>query len=340
MVNNQLIQILLFPITFLYRFLIFIRNVLYDTGLIPALKAGCPVISVGNLSVGGTGKTPFVIWLAEQYSSDNRNVGVLTRGYGRDNNNPQTYIPSDKINDWRESGDEPFLIHNRLGNVTLAVDANRLRGASAAIDKGNCDLLILDDGFQHRKIHRDIDIVLFDRSDNPERNLLIPSGRLREPMNSLRRADVLIYSGDEEDSARLSKYLNDSCIICGGEKKPDSLVNVQSGNEIEFSSLNETNITAFCGIGNPEGFRATLRSAGPANIDFLFFSDHHIYQDPDLANIRNRYLTSKSEFLITTEKDSFKIPQNFYEELSVYFLRIKFDVTWGKKKLNSLLMKY
>jgi len=309
-------------------------------GLIPAKKAGCPVISVGNISVGGTGKTPFVIWLAEQYSSENRNVGVLTRGYGRPNNNPQTYIPSDKINDWRESGDEPFFIHNRLGNVTLAVDANRLRGASAAIDKGNCDLLILDDGFQHRKIHRDIDIVLFDYSDKPDGNLLIPSGRLREPMSSLQRADVLIYSGDEKDSVRLSKYVNDSCIICGGKKKPDSLVNVQSGNEIDFSSLKDSKISAFCGIGNPEGFRATLRSAGPANIDFLSFSDHHVYQDPDLANIRNLYLTSKSEFLITTEKDSFKIPQNFYEELSVYFLRIKFDVTWGKKKLISLLMKY
>ncbi len=309
-------------------------------GLIPAKKAGCPVISVGNISVGGTGKTPFVIWLAEQYSSENRNVGVLTRGYGRHNNSPQTYMPSDKINDWRESGDEPFFIHNRLGNVTLAVDANRLRGASAAIDKGNCDLLILDDGFQHRKIHRDIDIVLFDYGDKPDGNLLIPSGRLREPMSSLRRADVLIYSGDEKDSVRLSKYVNDSCIICGGKKKPDSLVNVQSGNEIDFSSLKDSKISAFCGIGNPEGFRATLRSAEPANIDFLSFSDHHVYQDPDLANIRNLYLTSKSEFLITTEKDSFKIPQNFYEELSVYFLRIKFDVTWGKKKLISLLMKY
>ena len=308
-------------------------------GMFPAKKAGCPVVSVGNISVGGTGKTPFVIWLAEQYSSKNRNVGVLTRGYGRQNKNPQTYIPSDKINDWRESGDEPFLIHNRLGNITLAVDADRLRGASAAIDKGNCDLLILDDGFQHRNIHRDIDIVLFDYSDKLQENLLIPSGRLREPISSLRRADVLIYSGDEKDSARLYKYLNDSCIICGGEKNPDWLVNIQSANEIEFSTLKDSKISAFCGIGNAEGFRATLNIAGPTNIDFHSFSDHHLYQDSDLLKIRNQYLSSNSKFLITTEKDSFKLPQNFCEELSVYFLRLKYDVTWGKKKLISLLMK-
>jgi len=246
-------------------------------GLFSAKKAGCSVVSVGNISIGGTGKTPFVIWLAEFYSSENRNVGILTRGYGRNNKTPQTYIPSDKIIDWRESGDEPFLIHNRLGNVTLAVDANRLRGAGTAIDRENCDLLILDDGFQHRKIHREIDIVLLNDSHKLQENLLIPSGRLREPLSSLRRADVLIYSGDENDFARYNKFLKDSCIICGGEKKPDSLVNIQSGNEIEFSTLKDSNISAFCGIGNPEGFCNTLRSAEPTNLDFHSFSDHHLH---------------------------------------------------------------
>ena len=308
-------------------------------GLFSAKKTGCSVVSVGNISIGGTGKTPFVIWLAEFYSSENRNVGILTRGYGRNNKTPQTYIPSDKIIDWRESGDEPFLIHNRLGNVTLAVDANRLRGASAAIDRGNCDLLILDDGFQYRKIHRDIDIVLFDDSEKLQENLLIPSGRLREPLSSLRRADVLIFSGDENDSARLSKFLKDSCIICGREKKPDSMVNIQSGNEIEFSTLKDSNISAFCGIGNPEGFFDTLRSAEPANLDFHSFSDHHLYQDSDLATIKKHYLSSNSEFLVTTEKDSFKLPQNFCAEMDVYFLRIKYEVTWGSEKLISLLKK-
>ena len=97
MINNQLMLILLLPITFLYRFLIFIRNALYDIGLFPTKKARCPVVSVGNISVGGTGKTPFVIWLAEQYSSENRNVGILTRGYGRNSKPQKTYIPSDKI---------------------------------------------------------------------------------------------------------------------------------------------------------------------------------------------------------------------------------------------------
>lgn len=339
MFNNHLMLFLMLPITILYRLLIFIRNLLYDKGVFPAKKAGCPVVSVGNISVGGTGKTPFVIWLAEQFSSRNRNVGILTRGYGRDNKNPQTYIPSDKINDWRDSGDEPFLIHNRLGNVTLAVNANRLRGASAAIDKGNCDLLILDDGFQHRKIHRDIDIVLFDDSDNLREKLLIPSGRLREPLSSLRRADVLVYSGEEKDSARLDKFLKNGCIVCGGKKTADSLVNIHTGNEIEFSSLNNTNISAFCGIGNPEGFRSTLKSAEPKNLTFTAFSDHHLYSESDLNKIRKQYLSSKSKFLVTTEKDSFKLPQNFYVELNVYFLRIKYDVTWGKERLISLLMK-
>ena len=330
---------LLFPISILFRVLISIRNLSYDIGIFRTKKVGCPVISVGNISVGGTGKTPFVIWLAEYFSSADRDIGILTRGYGRHNKNPQTYIPSDNIPDWRDSGDEPFLIHNRLENVTLAVDANRISGAAAAIDKGKCDLFVLDDGFQHRKIHRDLDIVLLDDSKKLEDRLLIPSGRLREPLSSLGRADVMIYSGEEDDSVRFDKYLKDSCIVCGGEKTADSLVHIQSGNEIEFSSMKNSNISAFCGIGNPEGFLSILESTEPKTLTFLPFSDHHLYQDSDLSNIQTHYFSSKSEFLVTTEKDSFKLPQNFYEELNVYFLRINYVITWGKEELLGLLKK-
>lgn len=339
MFNNKIILILLLPISILFRLLIFIRNLFYDIGIFRTQKAGCPVISVGNISMGGTGKTPLVIWLAEQYSSKNKNVGILTRGYGRHNKQPQTYIPSDTIRDWRDTGDEPFLIHNRLGNVTLAVDINRNRGAAAAIDKGNCDLLILDDGFQHRKIHRDLDIVLLGDSQRLEERLIFPSGRLRESLSSLKRADVLIYAGKEEDISRFNDHLKSSCVVCGGKKSVDSLVHIQSGKEIELSSLKDSNISAFCGIGNPKSFRLILESAEPKNITFLPFSDHHLYGDSDLGNIKTQYLSSRSEFLVTTEKDAIKLPQNFSAELNVYFLRINYEITWGEEKLLDILTK-
>jgi len=330
---------LLFPISILYRILIFIRNLFYERAVFPVKKVACPVISVGNISMGGTGKTPFVIWLAEHFSSEDRNVGILTRGYGRKSSDPLTYNPSATITDWRDSGDEPYLMHNRLENVTLAVDANRIRGATAVIEKENCDLLILDDGFQHRKIHRDLDIVLLDDGKKLKDRLLIPSGRLREPLSSLNRADVLIYSGEEVDSIRFNKFIKASCIICGGNKTVDSLVHIQSGNEIEISSLKDANISAFCGIGNPEDFRLILESAEPSNLVFLPFSDHHLYQDSDLSKIKLLYFSSKSKFLVTTEKDSIKLPQNFYEELNVYFMRINYEITWEKEKLLALLKK-
>lgn len=321
----------------MYRSVIFLRNFLYDVNVLPAKKVDAFVISVGNLSTGGTGKTPLVLSLIESLSSQGKIPAVLSRGYGRTGSGPKFYGPSTPISDWRESGDEPFLIKNRIGEVTLVIDSVRYRGAMAAVDNGQSEIIILDDGFQHRGIHRNLDIVIVDTNEKLKNRLLLPIGRLREPLNSLRRADVVVVMGEETEAKSFRKYLRKDAVICGGLKEADKMINIQTGEEIGFSRLKGAGLTAFCGIGNPESFRDLLTSFQPKNVSFLSFPDHHAYTTSDFDRIKSQHAASNSEFLLTTEKDSIKLPSNFLGETDVYYLRIKFSLTWGKESFDTLL---
>ena len=321
----------------MYGAVISLRNFLYDLNILPAKKVDAFVISVGNLSTGGTGKTPMVLSLIESLSSREKKTAVLSRGYGRAGSGPKFYGPSTPIGDWRESGDEPLLIKNRISAVTLVIDSVRYRGAATAVAEGRCEIIILDDCFQHRGIHRDLDIVIVDTDEKLKNRLLLPIGRLREPLNSLRRADVVVVMGEETEAKSFRKYLRKDAVLCGGLKEADKIINIRTGEEIDLSRLKRTGITAFCGIGNPEGFRDLLNSFQPKNLSFLPFPDHHIYTASDFDKIRSQHAASNSQLLLTTEKDSIKLPSNFLDETDVYFLRIKFSLTWGKESFDTLL---
>lgn len=331
---------LLYPLSLLYRTFIALRNLFFDLGVFSRNRVDAIVISVGNLSVGGTGKTPLVLYLIDVLSAFEKNIAVITRGYGRSSSSPKLYLPSEKINHWLESGDEPFLLKNRVENLVISIDSKRFRGAAEAIKKGKSDLIILDDGFQHRSLKRDLDIVIVDNSKKLEERLLIPAGRLREPLKSLKRADIVVFMGSEEDSHGIKGYLKDETVLCGGLKEPELLIRADSNEAVSFSELKDKKITAFCGIGNPEGFRSTLNSFNPALLELLKFPDHHIYMQTDFNSISKRFLSSNSDFLITTEKDAFKLPPNFLSEIDVYILRITFKLGWGKsefdKKINEI----
>ena len=148
--------------------------------------------------------------------------------------------------------------------------------------------------------------------------------------------------GSETDSAAVHKYLNSETVLCGGLKEPDALFKLNSHKKLDLSELSGKKLTAFCGIGNPDGFRSTLNSFNPALLELLEFPDHHNYTLSDLEKIRNNYISSNSNFLITTEKDSFKLPSDFFSEIDLYFLRIAFKITWGKdkfdKKVNEVIL--
>ena len=328
---------ILYPLSLLYRTLIALRNLFFDLGVFSQNRVDATVISVGNLSVGGTGKTPLVLYLIDMISAYRKNIAVVSRGYGQSSNSPKLYLPYEKISDWLESGDEPFLLKNRVENLTISIDPNKIRGAAEAVEKAKSELIILDDGFQHRTLKRDLDIVIVNDSKKLEERLLLPAGRLREPLKSLKRADIVVFMGSEADSAGIQKYLNSESILCGGVKEPDLLINLNSDEELELSELSGKKLTAFCGIGNPDGFLSTLNSFEPSQVELLKFPDHHIYTERDFTEIKNKFISSNSDFLITTEKDAFKLPQNFFTEIDVYLLRISFKLGWGKSEFEKTI---
>ncbi len=189
------IRFLLFPLTGLYGLAIEIRNLLYDKRCIKTSKFDIPVISVGNLTVGGTGKTPFVIYLAQYLKESSLSVGIVSRGYGRKTKG--TVIVHDGksiLSSHDESGDEPWLIASALKSVPVIVDEDRTQGIQTLIDKFPVDVVLLDDAFQHRRAGRDLDILLINSRESSGNYHLLPGGKLREPLRQSRRASLIVHT--------------------------------------------------------------------------------------------------------------------------------------------------
>ncbi|MAM14078.1 MAG: tetraacyldisaccharide 4'-kinase, partial [Candidatus Marinimicrobia bacterium] len=194
-ITETKIKFLFFPITLFYWGVIFWRNIFYNFNFFVSRKIPTKVISVGNITAGGTGKTPAVIYLSQIFKKRNYKVAVLSRGYGRKTAGTQLVTAGkDKVLDWRNFGDEPTLISQKLEDIPIVVDQNRHRGAMYLIEKFNPDIIIMDDAFQHRSIERDLDLVLLNSQAPISDYRLIPHGLLREPIRHLKRADAIILT--------------------------------------------------------------------------------------------------------------------------------------------------
>lgn len=268
------------PLSAIYGATVQTRNALYDRGLLKARRLSGPVVSVGNISVGGSGKTPFVILLGGLLKERGIPFDVLSRGYGRETRGVLAVDPNGSPRDF---GDEPILIAKRLG-CPVVVGENRYQAGLLAEDKFGAQLHILDDGFQHRTLVRDFDIVLAGQQDAGDE--LLPTGRLREPLSSLRRADAVVISA-EEDPSRLK-------------------LNVQHIWRIRRSVTVEgapPNPVAFCGIARPQPFIDQLRNAGIKPAATKFYPDHHPYSVEDVRGLAALCKESGAGGFITTEKD-------------------------------------
>ena len=280
------------------------RTRLYDRGVLPTYRLNHPVISVGNLTVGGTGKTPLVIELAAQFRSLGYRPVVLSRGYRRKSRGIVVVSRGEGPEvAWQESGDEPALMAIRLPGVAIVVGTDRHRAGLLAEREGLGDLFILDDGFQHRRLHRDFDIIAIDPGEWAAPDLLLPQGRWREPRQALARAHAACVL--ESDSTPIPELPIPQFRI---ETVVDGIV--RDGNLIEASSLAGTPISAFAGIAKPERFFRALESLGVPAAQKKVFPDHHAYRRADLADLHNRVC-------ITTEKDAVRLPAGDF-----YFLRI------------------
>jgi tetraacyldisaccharide 4'-kinase len=316
--------VLLWPFSLIYGCATLIRHVLYIKGFLKIDKVGCRVISVGNITVGGTGKTPIVMFLAKRASDQGKKVCIVSRGYGRKSRG--TVVVSDERNvlvSSSQAGDEPYLMASSSPGIPVIVDRDRVRGARYAVQNYKPDLIFLDDGFQHRRLFRDKDIVALGFPNPIGNGWLLPAGPLREYPRFLQRADIL-WINSIENSPRLQQLLQklSHIPVVFSSFQPVELVDVEGRDH--GIDLDGKKITAFCGVGNPNRFRNTLEKMGAQIQEFIVFRDHFRYSKRAIRTIEHRAV--HSEFIITTEKDWVKLPVQFFETKKWYCVRVNISL--------------
>ena len=284
-------SIVLSPLAFVYGAGARLRISLYDRGLLQRRRLGRPVISIGNLSVGGTGKTPMVIWLAEHFLAEGRRVAILSRGYrGRGG-----------------SSDEIELMKHRLGGRGLFGVGKDRYAQGKRLEQQGADIFLLDDGFQHTQLARDVDIVLLDRSQPVSEDAVLPAGRLREPVSALDRADIVVETrtngGEPEASIPAPKAVR----IFGASTELQGFRRLGDGKWMDAAELGAGPFYAFCGIGNPQAFFLDLRRWRLSVGGERAFRDHHRYTVAEVRTLQDAAERAGAQGLITTEKDFFNL---------------------------------
>jgi tetraacyldisaccharide 4'-kinase len=333
-------------LAFPYAAAIRLRNGLYDRGWLVQRRLPCRVISIGNLTVGGTGKTPLVIWTVEQLMAKGLRVAVLSRGYRRQYSS--RYV---LVSDGRgtrvgpdEAGDEPFLIARRCPGAVVAVGADRYRLGRWVLERCEIDCIVLDDGFQHRGLHRDLDLLLIDATDPQGLRALLPAGRLREPLSSAGRATALIVTrADQVQDIRpvvapIMESTRDGLEPILVRFVPDECVEVGSGVPKSRAELSGRKVFLFSGIANPSGFRQSVDELGVEVVGEMGFPDHHRYSAHHLAEMRRRAQQVGADCLLTTEKDAVKIAALCGSDVPTWALRLRTEVFEGRERLQNLLV--
>jgi len=328
-VKNSLLCWLLIPLSWVYSIVVNLRNKLYDAKKLTIRHLDAKVISVGNITVGGTGKTPIVEYVARHFKEKGLKVCVLSRGYKRKSKGTQIVTDGSQIlTRIEDAGDEPFLLAQRLHGIPIVVDSDRYRGGFVAQKQFSPDIIILDDGFQHRRLARDVDIVSLDGSKPFGNGRILPAGPLREKPNSLTRADVILLTqvNDNDVASNINTIIKFcSAPVFKSAHRPLSLI----GEDGSFESpqiLNGKNIIAFCGIANPKRFHKTLANLGAQVCEFLIFPDHHFYGRAQIQKIAHTALKMQAACVVTTEKDWVRLPPKLPQEIQWRFLSIELAV--------------
>jgi tetraacyldisaccharide 4'-kinase len=303
------------------------RNAAYDRRWKPIHHAAVPVVSVGNLTLGGTGKTPMVEWLARWYRHRGLRVAILSRGYGQ----------TAGLND------EGRVLEENLADVPHLQDPDRVALARIATEELESELIVLDDGFQHRRLARDIDVVLVDALEPFGLGHLFPRGLLREPVRSLKRASVVVLS-----RADLVTAVDRAAIRAQAERLAGPLRWVEArhapldlidgdGHLSALDVLEGQSVAAFCGIGNPEGFRRTLAPLCGELADLRVFPDHHAYSAEDVGSLERWAALLGANLVLTTQKDLVKLRAGLLGPAPLRALRIGLEVTAGGDVMDDVL---
>ena len=341
------LKIILIPFSLIYSLIIFIRNKLYDFKIFRSHKISKPVISIGNITTGGTGKTPLTIFIAKYFLEKHLKVGIVSRGYKRKTD--KIVIVSNGVcinNNIEDCGDELILISNELikdnkNNFFSAAGSDRVETANLLIDMFDPDIIILDDGFQNRRIQRDLDVVIIDATnyftDILGNTFTLPSGHLRETFAGMRRADLIMQNNKSDNFEIINSLLKYDKEILIMRYKTEYFMDNKNG----ILENQKTDAIVFSGIANDYSFNKMIKDSGINIIEKMNFPDHHHYTIEDINFLKNRF-TNGSVF-ITTEKDFIKIKNfnEFISEYHVYFLKLEIEIATKKNilfnKLNELV---
>jgi len=302
-----------------------------------------PVISIGNLTAGGTGKTPAVLYVTEKLKEAGWKPGILTRGYGRHSPHRHEAVAAGAHVPVERSGDEP-QIFLRAGVAPLGIGADRWQAGRLLQQEFGVNLLLLDDGFQHVRLERQVDIVLVDAFNPSGGGEALPLGRLREPLEGLARADIMVITRSDhgrlvESAERMLRRYNPRAPIFRAHAQPKEWVAVAGGETIAADALPFRRVAAFCGIGNPHSFWATLGALGYDMVDRLRFDDHHRYKPRELRFMAHQFRQAGAEAVVTTEKDMVNLGEDadrLLGPLPLYWLRIGVQVERENEFLEAI----
>ena len=308
-----LARVVLSPLSVLYAGIVILRAWLYERGLLRSKRLQTPVISVGNLSLGGTGKTPMVIWLAERFLAQGKRVAILSRGYKGSSG----------------SSDEIELMKSRLGNrVQFGVGSDRY-AQGLRLEPSGVDIFLLDDGYQHLQLARDVNILLLDSSRPAANDRLLPAGRLREPLSAMSRADLLVFTRTETNpgtDTAIGKLQNGAVFAAQTRLLGFRKFAAASPQVFAASELGPGPFYAFCGIGNPGAFVVDLEHWGLSVAGKQAFADHHRYSDSEAAELLETAQHAHAVALITTEKDAHNLRNIDFQGFPVYIAIINLVV--------------
>lgn len=310
------------PFSWIYGEMMNFRNALYARGSLSSFDLGAPTISVGNITAGGTGKTPFVAMIAASLLEEGEKVCILTRGYGRRDTSRRVVVANGEsiLADAATAGDEPRELAEKLdGRAVIIADADRVAAAEFALRSFGSTIFLLDDGFQHRRARRDLDILLIDATDPFGGGSTFPFGRLREPFANIRRADLIAITRTELAVAAKVARIRDE-ISRHNRNAPviETVTTLSRFRELDGSAPANPDAAsarafAFCGIGNSESFFDLLETNGVNIAGRRAFPDHHKYGRDDFAAITKSAADARAEILLTTAKDAVKFSSTSFD---------------------------
>jgi len=350
--GSLLFGVLLAPLSYLYGLVLRLRRALYRRGVLATKRAGLPVISIGGVRVGGSGKTPFAMWMARKLTERGCRVVLLTRGYGRRKKQDTVLLTRKGLEreDPLDCGDEPYLLAHNLPDVPVAVDGDRYRAANLAEKWLSPDLFLMDDGFQHLRLARGFDIVLVPGDEDLSKAACLPRGPLREPLAALKDADVVVcISSDggerghkKEPGDLWCRTLEADVPVHVARLVPTGLHRLEDQSEVDPREITGSKVGAFCGIARPEAFWRTLEGMGLGVGSRRAFPDHHPYSDQDQEALLR--LLSDSDWLVTTEKDAVKLRRYPWPEGKILFVRLDLILEdepafWERLETRGVLVK-